>query len=57
MLGFVDTRGFGSLAYARVDVASGADGRPLLMELEIVEPSLYLPDAPDGAALLVDAVM
>lgn len=45
------------LAYARVDVARGADGRPLLMELEIVEPSLFLDRAPAQAALLVEAVL
>jgi len=46
----------GPLAYARVDMARGADGQPLLMELEIVEPSLYLDRAPDRASTLVDAV-
>jgi len=47
----------GPLAYARVDMARGADGQPLLMELEIVEPSLYLDRAPDRATALVDAVL
>jgi glutathione synthase/RimK-type ligase-like ATP-grasp enzyme len=28
--------------YARVDLLPGADGEPLLMELELVEPSLFL---------------
>jgi hypothetical protein len=37
-------------------MARGADGQPLLMELEIVEPSLYLDRAPDRATALVDAV-
>jgi len=45
------------LAYARVDMARSADGQPLLMELEIVEPSLYLDRAPDRASALVDAVL
>ena len=53
----VAAHGHGPLAYARVDVARGADGAPLLMELEIVEPSLYLDRAPDRAAMLVDAVL
>jgi glutathione synthase/RimK-type ligase-like ATP-grasp enzyme len=35
------------LLYARVDLAPGADG-PVLMELELIEPSLWLPVA-DGA--------
>src|SRR5262245_30128810 len=30
------------LLYARVDVVPGADGAPLLIELELTEPSLYL---------------
>jgi hypothetical protein len=29
------------LLYARVDTASGPDSEPLLMELELVEPSLF----------------
>lgn len=37
------------LLYARVDVARGPDGRPRLMELELVEPSLFLRQS--GAAL------
>ena len=40
-----------------LELARGADGRPLLMELEIVEPSLFLDRAPEQAALLVDAVL
>lgn len=32
--------------YARVDVIPGADGRPQLMELELVEPSFFLRHAP-----------
>jgi glutathione synthase/RimK-type ligase-like ATP-grasp enzyme len=57
ILAHVDARGFGPLAYARVDVAASDDGSPLLMELEIVEPSLYLPAAPEGAGMLADAVL
>lgn len=30
------------LLYARVDVARGDDGSPMLMELELIEPSLFL---------------
>lgn len=52
----LDRRGLGTLAYARVDLARGPDGAPLLMELEIVEPSLFLDRAPERAELLVDAV-
>ena len=58
VLAHVDGLGFGPLAYARVDVARcDATGGPLLMELEIVEPSLFLDRAPDRAAMLVDAVL
>ncbi|MEU5695976.1 hypothetical protein [Actinosynnema sp. NPDC020468] len=37
--------------YARVDLVPGADGRPLLLELELVEPSLGLRHADTGAPL------
>lgn len=38
------------LLYARVDLIRSDDGEPLLMELELVEPDLYLGhDAGDGA--------
>jgi len=53
----VARRGFGKLAYARVDMARDDGGTPLLMELEIVEPSLFLDRAPERAGLLVDAVI
>jgi glutathione synthase/RimK-type ligase-like ATP-grasp enzyme len=36
------------LAYARVDLIPGPDGAPLLVELEVTEPSLFLGTA-DGA--------
>ncbi len=45
------------LAYARVDLALDDQGVPLLMELELVEPSLFLEQCPERAALLVDAVL
>jgi len=57
VLAQVGSYGFGPLAYARVDTARGEDGRPLLMELEIVEPSLFLPAAPGSADMLAGAVM
>ena len=40
--------GGASLLYARVDLVPGPDGAPLLLELELVEPSLFLRGA-DGA--------
>ena len=35
-----------ALSYARVDLVPGDDGAPLLLELELTEPSLFLADAP-----------
>jgi glutathione synthase/RimK-type ligase-like ATP-grasp enzyme len=37
------------LLYARVDLVRGLEGRPVLMELELVEPDLYLGHSPDAA--------
>lgn len=43
--------------YARVDVVSDDDGRPVLMELELVEPSLF-PSYADGALeRIADAIL
>jgi len=39
----------GPMLYARVDLVPGADGSPVLMELELAEPGLYL-DRSAGAA-------
>jgi len=36
----------GSLLYARIDMAPGPDGEPVLMELELVEPSLFFKQGP-----------
>ena len=44
------------LLYARVDVAPGADAAPVLMELELIEPSLFLLQAPAALEKLVAAV-
>ena len=46
----------GPLLYARVDLVPGQDGAPLLMELEITEPCLFLVTSPGAAGLLADAV-
>lgn len=37
------------LLYARVDLVEGSDGSPLLLELELVEPSMFFPLAPAQA--------
>ncbi|TDE28191.1 hypothetical protein [Actinomadura sp. 6K520] len=41
--------GGGRLLYARVDLIPGPDGTPLIIELELTEPSLFLGHAPAGA--------
>ena len=42
--------------YARVDLVPGADGRPLVLEVELTEPSLFLTVADGAAQRLVTAV-
>jgi hypothetical protein len=44
------------LLYARVDLARGLDGAPALMELELVEPDLYLERDPRRGAAFAAAV-
>lgn len=46
----------GDLAYARVDLLDDEDGRPCLLELEAVEPALYVPDTA-AAGRLATAVL
>ncbi|HWO26687.1 MAG TPA: hypothetical protein VNO30_48490 [Kofleriaceae bacterium] len=41
---------YGDLLYARVDLARDDAGRPMVMELELVEPSLFFAYAPGSAA-------
>jgi hypothetical protein len=42
--------------YARIDVVRGADGRPVLLELEAVEPHLYLATSPGAAERFARAI-
>ncbi|MET0930190.1 MAG: hypothetical protein ABWX74_11760 [Aeromicrobium sp.] len=42
--------------YTRIDLVTGDDGAPLLIELELTEPSLFLPQSNGGAGRLVDAL-
>jgi glutathione synthase/RimK-type ligase-like ATP-grasp enzyme len=42
--------------YARVDVARGIDGSPVLMELELIEPSLFFEYGPRALERLVAAI-
>jgi hypothetical protein len=47
---------FGVPVYARVDLAEDPDGTPVLLELETIEPSLYLGTSPGSSERLADAV-
>lgn len=48
--------GTGTLLYARIDMLRDPDGHFRLMELELIEPSLFLEHAADGGALFAAAV-
>jgi glutathione synthase/RimK-type ligase-like ATP-grasp enzyme len=49
---------FGVPAYARVDLVRAEDGGYLVLELELIEPSLFLPQAdPDAPARLAAALL
>jgi hypothetical protein len=52
----VTTR-FGVPLYARVDTAADAEGRPVLMELEAIEPNLFLATAPGAAERFARAAL
>lgn len=49
-------RSAGTILFARVDLIPGPDGDPLLLELELTEPSLFLSHAPGAAARLAAAI-
>jgi hypothetical protein len=42
--------------YARVDIARDQDGNPRLMELEMIEPSLFLAQSPPATRMLAAAI-
>lgn len=42
--------------YARVDMIEGASGELLIMELELIEPALWLQHSPDGGAAFAGAI-
>ena len=46
----------GRLLYARVDLVHSDDG-PLLMEVEVTEPSLYLVEVPEAADTFAEAIL
>ncbi len=45
------------LLYARVDLVDDEKGRPVVMELELVEPNLFLWLHPNSLPVVVDAVI
>ena len=45
------------LLYARVDVARGANGKLCVMELELIEPSLFLKQNPRALTRLAEAIV
>ena len=44
------------LVSTRVDLVPGEDGAPLLLELEVAEPALYLATAPGAAERFAAAI-
>jgi glutathione synthase/RimK-type ligase-like ATP-grasp enzyme len=46
----------GRTTYARVDVVDGGEGEPLVLEVEVVEPSLFLTHCPDAARRIASAL-
>jgi hypothetical protein len=52
---YVEKR-FGRPLYARVDVLRDADGAARVLELELIEPSLFLDFEPGSAQLLAAAI-
>ncbi|MFF7139705.1 RimK family alpha-L-glutamate ligase [Streptomyces nodosus] len=49
--------GASELLYARVDLVDGADGGPWVMELELVEPNLFLGLHPGSLSPVVEAIL
>lgn len=43
--------------YARVDLIRGPQGAPMVLELELTEPSLFFAHAPEAAARLATAIL
>jgi O-ureido-D-serine cyclo-ligase len=49
--------GSGRPVYARVDLIRGADGAPVVLELELTEPSLFFAHAPGSAERFAHALL
>ncbi|HWN80615.1 MAG TPA: hypothetical protein VNM87_00825, partial [Candidatus Udaeobacter sp.] len=52
----LDAAGADDLLYARVDLARDATGAPVLLELELVEPTLFFKEAAGSAERLAAAL-
>ena len=48
---------FGQPLFARVDLLADKQGEPLLLELEVVEPNLYMAHAEGACERLARAVL
>jgi hypothetical protein len=46
----------GAPLYARIDMAPGPAGEPVVMELELIEPSLFFPQGPVALTRLVQGI-
>jgi hypothetical protein len=57
LTGWLAERFGGVLLYARVDLVPGPEGEPVLLELEVTEPALYLESAPEAANRLAAAAL
>ncbi len=51
-----ESSGASNVLYARVDLTRDDDGNPLLLELELAEPTLFLAEAPTAVTRLVAAL-
>ncbi|WP_320778113.1 hypothetical protein [Streptomyces sp. CRN 30] len=49
--------GASALLYARVDLVDGEDGRPCVMELELIEPNLFLWLHPGSVTVVAEAIV
>jgi glutathione synthase/RimK-type ligase-like ATP-grasp enzyme len=47
----------GNATYARVDIVPDDEGTLRIMELELIEPALFLDHAPDGGAAFVKSIL
>lgn len=51
------TERLGRLLYARVDLLDDQDGQPLVLEVELAEPSLFHVQVPESAETFADAIV